>query len=322
VIDKLDLRIPRHAPFSPAFQRLYRELREMEKGPFHPSKHYEYAGDLREYGHHVRLSVYCQMDKVGNHKLELIDVGLMSRNEILREIDQIFEVDSGRLGIMRVDFAVDVPNLALQWFRETVRVEHKRFRAAVTGERFFSEMGNGNIQTLYFGKRPNLIRIYDKHAECQEQYRVLVRKLGKDVEPPSFESVFGMSDQNSILTRVERQIGTRIPAEVGTLRNVMKSGAAFRPFAKLRIIDHAPTPEPDSEVSFETRCTGLYLRGLAQNEGMQAANAFISKHSNGNASWVRRKYLPFLASNSSGVGLTEADLQRRFEESLTRQMSA
>ena len=74
-------------------------------------------------------------------------------------------------------FAVNVPNLPLRWFRETLRVDHKRYRAAVTGQPFYSEMGNGDIQTLYFGKRPNLIRIYDKQAEYRHQYRLLVRTL-------------------------------------------------------------------------------------------------------------------------------------------------
>jgi hypothetical protein len=219
---------------------------------------------------------------------------------------------------MRIDFATDVP-LPVNWFRETVRVEHKRFRAAVTGQPFYSEMGKGKIQTLYFGKRPNLIRIYDKLAEYQEQYRILVRKLGKDVEPPSFESEFGVAD--SILTRVERQIGGRIPPEIQTLRHVVESGSNFRPFAKLRIIDHPRSPELDAKLSFEKRCTGLYLQGMRRNDGMQATNAFISKYSKGNPGWVRKKYGSFLSGDADGTGLTEADLQRLFQESLSRQMS-
>ena len=322
MIDKLDLRVLRRTPFTPTFRRLYRQLQAVERGPFHPSNYYEYSGDLREYGFSVRLSLYCRMDKAGNHKLELTDVGQMSRTQILREVTQIFDVRPLSLAVMRVDFAVDVPGLPLEWFRETVRVEHKRFRAAVTGEPFYSEMGKGRIQTIYFGKRPKLIRIYDKQAEYQEQYRTLVRKLGKDVKPPSFESVFGISDPNSILTRVERQIGGSIPTEVGTLKQLLEPNFEFKPFEKLRIIDHPVTPEVDSNLSFETRCTGLYLLSVARDEGMQAANAFISKYSNGNASWVRKKYQSFLASTSSVPGITEADLRRQFLESLARQMSS
>ena len=322
MVDKLDLRVPRRAPFTPAFQRVYRELRALDRGPFHPSKYYEYAGDLREYGFNIRLNLYCRMDKTGNHKLELIDVGTMSRTQIVPEIQQVFEIDARTLQVMRVDFAVDVPKLALHWFRETVRVQHKRFRSALTDQRFYGEMGKAEIETLYFGKRPNVIRIYDKMAEYQVQYRNLLRKLGKDAELPSFESVSGVQNADAILTRVERQIGGRIPEPVQTLECVMNPGLEFTPFSNLKIIDHAPTPNLEASLSFETRCTGLYLRTLAQTDGMQAVSAFISKHSKGNGAWVRNKYGHFLAADSNKGTLNEAELQRRFQDSLARQMSA
>jgi hypothetical protein len=210
VIDKLDLRIPRHAEFTPSFGKLYGELHALKKGPFHAARRYDYVGDLSEYGFNAKLNPYCRADNIGNHKLELINVGKMSRVQILQEIGGIFDVDPYSLDVMRVDFAVDVPDLPVQWFRETVRVEHKRHRAAITGEPSYCEMGTGEIQTLYFGKRPNFIRIYDKLAEYRHQYRTLVRYLGKDVVPPSFESVYGISNQDSILTRVDRSGTTAI----------------------------------------------------------------------------------------------------------------
>ena len=151
--------LARHAEFTPSFGKLYWELRALKKGPFHPAKGYECASDLRECGFNANLNLCCRADKVGNHKLELIDVAKMNRDQILQEIGGIFDVDRYSLAVMRVDFAVDVPNLPVQWFRESVRVEHKRHRAAVAGERYYSEMGTGNIQTMYFGKRPNCIRI-------------------------------------------------------------------------------------------------------------------------------------------------------------------
>jgi hypothetical protein len=234
MIDKLDLRIPRQAEFTPLFGRLYGELRAQEKGPFHATRGYEFTGDLRGYGFNARLNLLCRGDSnVGNHKLELIDVGKMSRPQILQEIAGIFDVDAYSLEVMRADYAVDLTHLPVQWFRESVRVEHKRHRAAVMGERYYSEKGTGDIQTLYFGKRPNTIRIYDKLAEYMHRYRTMVRYLGKDVELPSFESLYGISNQGSILTRVERQIGGRIPAEIGTLRQVIDSGSGFRPFSKV-----------------------------------------------------------------------------------------
>jgi hypothetical protein len=318
VIDKLDLRVPRHAPFTPAFQRKYGELRALEKGPFRPAKFYEYAGDLRQYGHNLRLNLFCRMEKAGNHKIELIDVGTMSRSQIVREVGDVFEVSPSMLGVMRVDFAVDVPELPVQWFRETVRVEHKRFRSAVTGERFYSEMGTGGIQTLYFGKRPNLIRIYDKQAEYRHQYRNMVRA---GFESP-FESAFPGVAEDSILTRIERQIGGRVPVEFESLGKLFKSGFECKPFSKLKIIDHPATPDIGSGLTFETLCTLRYLRRMAQEDGMHAVKEFVSKRSNGNARWVWKKYGPLLSSHASQHGITGAELQTRFEDSMRRQLSS
>jgi hypothetical protein len=321
VIDKLDLRIPRRAAFTKKFGCLYSELQALEKGPFRPAKYYEYAGDLREYGFNVRLNLYCQMEKVGNHKLELIDVGTMSRADICAEVSSIFEINPASLGIMRIDFAVDIPNVPVQWFRETVGVKHKRYRAAVTGQPFYSEMGNGNIETLYFGKRPNLIRIYDKKAEYEAQFRKIIRKHSKEGEPLSFESAMGFSKPDSNLTRVERQFGGRIPVELATLGNVCSKDFDYNPFAILKIIDHATLPEQDLNVTFEAKCTSRFLRSMAVNDGMQAVRTFISRESNGNGSKVWKKYGAFLPSASSECGLNEAGLHTRFAQSLAHQMS-
>jgi hypothetical protein len=321
VIDKLDIRIPRNAPFTPSFQRKYAELQALEKGPFRAGKLYEYAGDLREYGHNLRLNLYCQMDKVGNHKIELIDVGTMNRTAIMREVGEIFEVGAASLGVMRVDFAVDCPGLPLQWFRETVRVQHKRFRSAITSDPFYSEMGTGGIQTLYFGKRPNVFRIYDKRAEYQTQFQTLIRKMGPGFDG-TFESVFPGVGKDSILTRVERQIGARIPMEIETLAKLFESGFEFKPFQKLKIIAHAGAPEFDSSLSFETYCTAKYLSGMAEENGMHGVKEFVSKRSNGNSGWVWKKYGPLLAAATPGPGISEAELQNRFEQSMRHQLTA
>jgi len=260
------------------------------------------------------------MNKTGDHKLELIDAGTMQRPEMLREITQIFSVDPLLLSVMRIDFAVDVPNVPLKWFRETVSANNKRFRAAVTGQPFHSEMGNGDIETLYFGKRPNVIRIYDKRAEYAAQYRSAIRKLGKEIDKPTFESVFGFTFPDSNLTRVERQIGGRIPAELETLGNVCAQTFEYKPFASLKIIDHSTFPQRDSNVSFESHCTGLYLRSVAENEGMQALKTLISRYSNGNTAWAWKKYAPYLPAATLESGLTGTALQARFAESLAQQM--
>lgn len=321
-VDKLDLRIPRNAHFTPEFQRLYRELRALDKGPFHAANHYEFVGDLCEYGFSQRLNLYCRRDKVGNHKIELIGVGKMTRTQIFDEVSRVFDFYPRQATVMRVDFAVDIPDIPIQWFREAVRVKHKRFAAALTSKNFYSEMGNGGIQTLNFGKRPGLIRIYDKTAENRQSYSTFIKSLEKDVEPPSFDSIYGLGSGDRILTRVERQIGTRIPKQIATLADIIDTGGEFMPFAPIKILDHpAQLPEvPD--LPFETYCTLRFLRELAQRDGLQAVRTLISRRSNGNPAWAWKKYGPHLPSATHEMGITEAELQARFVESLKRQMTS
>lgn len=201
-------------------------------------------------------------------------------------------------------------------------MQHKRWRAAISGDAFYSEMGTGGIQTLYFGKRPNLIRIYDKQAEYRNAYKKLVGKLGKDVEPPSFEAVYGIQTPERALTRVERQIGGRVPKEVATLGDVMEHHANLRPFTKLRILEHATQLPKSSEMSFETYCTAMFLRRMAGEDGMQATDTFLAVNSSGNAGWARRKYSRYLPSASDPLSVTNEGLQQRFAESLHRQLAA
>lgn len=46
----------------------------------------------------------------------------------------------------------------------------------------------GEIQTLYFRKRPNCIRIYDKHAEYRHHYRTMEAQCKLSAERTRLES--------------------------------------------------------------------------------------------------------------------------------------
>ena len=82
-------------------------------------------------------------------------------------------------------------------------------------------MGRRGVETIYFGKRPNVIRVYNKVAERQYQYsRMLARAKRNNIpvtELQTFEQIYGHSPTGCVLTRVERQIaGGRIPEQIGT----------------------------------------------------------------------------------------------------------
>src|SRR3954466_15632012 len=125
-----------------------------------PGGRYAFRIDLREFGRHSLLHFGYKHQDTHPHKLELLDTGEMKFSEMLDEIASVFHVDPLSLPIMRVDFAVDIPNVPVSWFREHVRVRHKQFVAAIS-EMQESEMGRRELQTLYLGKRPNCFRIYN-----------------------------------------------------------------------------------------------------------------------------------------------------------------
>ncbi len=319
VIDKLDLRVPRCTGFASAFDRLYPQLRSMERGPFRGAKYYELVGDLREYGHDVRLNLFCRMQKAANHKIEVFDVGTKTLTQILAEVSGIFDVDVRGLQIMRLDLAVDVEGIPLSWFREALHVSYKRWRAGLTGDPFFGEMGDRNIQTLYFGKRPNLFRIYDKMAEYRAAYHRLKRTL-KGQEPPSFLELYGRTEDESVLTRVERQLGGRIPERISTLHDFIEHGRDFEPFDAFQFSARVAEPLKDT-LPFETRCTANFLRDLAAREGKQAVASYVKQWANGNGAWAWKKYGSYLESVETSRGLTKGDLQSLFESSLVRQLA-
>src|ERR1700730_10546918 len=109
---------------------------------------------------------------------------------------------------------------------------YKRFAAEI-GKQEYMRMGMKTAETLYFGKRPNCVRIYNKITEFQHQYRQLQRRSSDAAEIPPFEEIYGYPERGVTLTRVERQIGSRMPKTVQTFGD-FRSLPDFNPFVHLR----------------------------------------------------------------------------------------
>jgi hypothetical protein len=314
VIDKLEVEIPHSAPYHPRFRRFLASLSDEQRAKlWQRGKRYSQRADLQPFGHDVTLHVSLMGS--GNHKVELMDTGKHTFGSMIAEIESIYEIDAMPLRVMRVDLAADIHGVPVRWFAENVRVAFKQCQAdyAVSDTR---RMGRGEIQTLYFGKRPNVVRIYDKRAEYMHQFNALVRR--GDASPDSFEHLFGIPQDGERLTRVERQFGGgRIPKEIQTvdsLRNV----DSFLPFENLELACAAlalPSPE---DVPFETYCSGMYLYRMRQEHGMQAVHKFIGKHTNRNGPKVREKFAPFLSATETIFDKTS--LNESFIRSVRRQL--
>lgn len=299
MIDKLELVVPNNVDFAGKFSALYSDIRGSELDPFRPSREYTSVGDLRPFGISAIVHLWSKRGKMARHKLELIDCGSMSMREMEHEVAEVFDANPAKLEVRRLDAAADVENLTVPWFHDRVRVQFKQWAAKIGKEKFggpteveFSEMGKREMQTLYYGKRPNCLRIYNKTAEYMHQYKYLVRKVSPDAEIPTFEQCFGVSP-DSILTRIERQMhGAKLPVQLQTVSRVKANAADFDPFTKIKFIAGGrPEPNIDS-YDLDTWAAGMYWRQQWELQGAHWVIAKWNRHRN--ASRYLRRFRDFL----------------------------
>ena len=294
MIDKLDVRVPSTTPFTKEFGYLYHELWcDLEHRPFRETEHYQVSGDLRDFGYSAILHGSCKHG-TGAHKLELVDTGRMNYREMLNEVERIYDCPARTLEVMRVDMCADVPGISVAWLQDRVRVLYKRWGARTQKIEpiLMMDMGKRGIETVYFGKKPNCYRIYNKIAELQYQYQHMQRQT--ESELPTFEQCFGYTD-DFILTRVERQIaGGRVQKQIATLGRLQKNAIEFDPFDKLEIVSGGK-PEPNvTDYDLSTWLAGKQITAMCRELGMHRLRQFINRHSAGNASRYLRTYRDFL----------------------------
>ena len=312
MIDKLEVRVSAGTAFTSRFESLFLTAK------FNFSRHYMIVADLRPFAYDAILHYACRHGKERNHKVELVDTAGMSHLGMVKAIEEIFAVDANRLGVMRIDLAVDVPGVSVPWFAEHARIKYKRFLAKL-GVVETAEMGDRQIQTLYYGKRPNVFRIYDKLQEYRIQFQRMLRQIASDIAPPTFEQCFGVPESGHILTRVERQFGGgRIPAELASVGDLVRC-AAFNPFESLELVTGG-SPEPSPlDYTFTDYCAGMHLRHIARTQGMQAAIAFVIRHSKRNKKWALDKFREFLPV-ARDSDITAERLFELFQRSVNAQL--
>lgn len=295
MVDKLDTAIPAAASFRPHFGQMIEELRNTKNSPIRTSsQHYAWTADLRPYGHDAIIHMHNKHVKGGDHKIELIDTAQKSLPELEAQIHEIFVVPSHHrdsLRVMRLDLAADIKDVPVPWFKERVRVDFKRrhreegvvepIQQETIGKMVldpdgfhYAEDGKQRVQTLYYGKKPNQVRIYDKHDEEIYQYQKLARVWKRELKMresaewlrthdisevpdfpayiskkvnalvkaskqfPSFEDVFNEPEKGTIKTRFERQIGggkDKFPANVRTFAD-LKNLPDYNPFANVHVL--------------------------------------------------------------------------------------
>jgi hypothetical protein len=265
--------------------------------------------------------------------------------EIIR---QIFDRDPATSELMRVDFAADVPGVPVPWFRTNTRFRFKQFASSIDKaekqEVEFIGMGSAVSQSLYAGRRPNCVRIYNKFAELRRQWLKLQRACEQynrglqDFEitederqkatriPPTF-SEFCLKEGSThkpgaILTRVERQMGgDRFPPNLRIFGDLRRAHE-FDPFESLQIASSGPIlsfENPPKDVSIRDWLAIRGLQAIQEDLGsMQQTDAFVLKHGNGNG----RRVLESLRANMPRAcpAITDAGLRTLYRQSTEQQI--
>lgn len=349
MIDKLDLRIPSCAKFTERFERVINQLRVAPVPPFTPSKRYRYVGDLR---HWYDIDAVLHLDfKFGEctHKLEIVDVGQKTLRNVFDIVREVFDIDPASLELMRIDLAIDIENVSVEWFRKNVRASYKRLSSRIDKntrkELEFVGIDTAESETFYIGKRPNCYRIYNKVVEMHRRWKKLClqcERFNRQLDnfalaestrtfaertPPSFAEFCAaegfLLKPGVIVTRVERQFGGgRIPSELSTLGG-LQCLPTFDPFDALQIVvGSLPTLQTDpGAIPMRDWLAVKGLDALIKEQGsVQSATAIVRRYARGNGKRILDTLVPHLPQ--TGFPVDSAFLRKSFQSTVTRQLQS
>ena len=325
MIDKLELRLPRVTLFRPAVREFLAESRHFKKSSrtMGPGR-YEWVTNLRPIGIdallHYSLKREANDPHEGESKLELLDTGTKGFSDLVVQVDETVECPADDLDIMRIDLCADLHAVPVEWFFSRMRVKFKRIANEI-GILKYQRIGKAGIETLSAGKRPNIVRVYDKVAESKDQLRKLQRRRSRDADELTLEREFGIAE-NAVITRVERQYGgQRIPREIDSFGRLSRL-PEFNPFTNVEIRNGTGANIPTiPECGLDAWLSGSMLHELKEKMGEKQFRRWLSKNSTGNAARYMKKYADFLQPEGDGL-LTTETIFRTYRESVMKQLAA
>jgi hypothetical protein len=407
MIDKIEAMIERGTP-------LREELSWLESAdPFdfdartvRPSKFYNKVADLRPMG--IEAMLHIDQKRYHTSKIELLETGKKGMAQIQDTVERIVDADPDKLRLGRIDLAVDVKDVSVLWFFEHAFINFKQFHCAhghkSDGEEEYTVMGKNSYQTLYYGKRPSCVRIYDKVAECIVRYELKKRKgnrlakkayaeymqanheagwkniaRGTPAQPvekyardpflwPQLPTVqewlaqelpqalpvdfaFGANEQPDlipgtlpakqeplhfpVLTRVENQMGGRVPSNLYTMGEMRKNVRDFNPFERMTLANRRVVPPgffdkvslpwggEKYRFSVPTYCFYQWVHDNWNVIGAARMRQMLNRDRNGKLYLRKLAEAGFLPFEDDGTpGISEAELYDRYRESISWQMAA
>lgn len=290
LIDKLEVTLHAEIPLSIEVEAGLGSAKKMRE-----PKMYQEGFDLAPLGIPATLQRRCFFG--ATQRLSIKGAGRMTLREMAAVIERVFNADPWKARLARIDMAVDLEGVSIDWIRSHVRVAHKR---DCWEERGSTDCGG---MSLYVGHTADLFRFYDKLAES-------LYRNGAPVKVPPVVP----------LSRIERQLRTaRIPARMSTLSGLMQHGLDFNPFSPLRFAEGGKTEPRMRDYAPRDYLSGMGLRGQIYKRGFARFYQDLNECSKGNAQRVMKRLRDFLPSDSEGF--CDLDLFTSYRSNLVRQLA-
>ena len=308
-IDTLEVQVPGEELWSSDLRRVCGG-RISESGPLLQRQGWRYRGvvDLRQHGFSAVL--YLASTVCGSNKLVVKQVGALPYKHLLNEIGALFDGDILGLNVKRIDMAVDVVGYPVGWFRDHVSVRRRQCRGEFGTVSYRTDVRRG-VETLYFGRRPNLFRIYDKIAQPKP-------KAIKGTDWVLFKPDRRGMDSGLAVTRIERQYGgDRVPDQLATLGKIRVEGLKINPFGPLEFSAMKVLSIP-ADLRGTAFLKALGMRTLVENLGLQGAVAELNRRTGGKG----RRYLRTVQSYATDdEPVAPPNLHAMYRQSLAAQLN-
>lgn len=142
--------------------------------PYRLNLYYRQVVDLRHVAD-LDAILHLNAKKTGTHKIQIVEAGRKCQGQIADTISQIVNDHPNLLGVSRVDSCADlVDGPSVKWIAQSVRAKSTQWQAQIGSMEIYdddarkldwSAMGKREVNTMYWGKRPNCFRCYNKKAE-------------------------------------------------------------------------------------------------------------------------------------------------------------
>ena len=223
--------------------------------------------------------------------------------DLIRQVEGAFEISESdvlQLPVTRIDFAADVFDVPVQWFREHCRVRFKRSSAQ------WRETTTMGVTGIVIGRRPDYYRIYDKVRELRSRKQeVLYTGKWNGLPEP-------------ILTRVERQCsGRAVPKNMSRLGGLLSHAEGADPFCSLTLSPGAGVQD-EGGWGAQKWLMNLGLQAAVQQYGEIEVRSRLNRMSR-NANRVFAKYSDLL--RAAPAGITNDQLRRLYAISTSRQLN-